>query len=65
MHLRPTPQLWQQRQILNPLSGAGDRTGNPMVPNWIRVHCAMTGTPILQILTEALLLQEDFPGLPE
>ena len=37
----------QQCQILNPLSGARDRTHNLMVPSWIRFPCAMTGTPHL------------------
>ena len=34
-----------QRQILNPLSEARDRTRNLMVPSWIHFHCAMMGTP--------------------
>ena len=41
----PTPEP-QQRQILNPLNKAGDRTHNFMVPSWVRFCCAMTGTPI-------------------
>ena len=35
-----------QRRILNPLSEAGDRTRNLMVPSWICFRCATTGTPI-------------------
>ena len=35
----------RQRQILNPLSEARDRTHHLMVPSWIRFHCATTGTP--------------------
>ena len=34
-----------QGQILNPLSKARDRTGNLMVPSWIRFHCTTMGTP--------------------
>ena len=33
-------QCW----IPNPLSEARGRSCNPMVPSWIRFHCAMTGT---------------------
>ena len=33
-----------ERQILNPLSEAKDRTRNLMVPSQIRFHCAMMGT---------------------
>ena len=40
-HLRPT----QQRQILNPLSGARDRTHIFMDASGIRFCCAMMGTP--------------------
>ena len=35
----------QQRQILNPLSGARDRTRNLMVPSQICFRCATAGTP--------------------
>ena len=35
----------QQRQILNPLSEARDRTRNLMVPSRIRFCCAIMGTP--------------------
>ena len=35
----------QQRQILNPLSEARDRTHNLVVPRCIRFHCFTTGTP--------------------
>ena len=35
----------RQRQILNPLSEARDRTCNLMVPSQIRFCCTMTGTP--------------------
>ena len=37
-------QSSRQRQILNPLSEARDRTRNLMVPSWIRFRCATTGT---------------------
>ena len=37
----------QQGRILNPLSKAGDRTYNLMVPSRIRFPCAMIGTPVL------------------
>ena len=36
-----------QRQILNRLSEARDRTRNLMVTSWIRFHCARMGTPEL------------------
>ena len=36
----------RKRQILNPLSEAMDGTGNLIVPSWIRLCCAMTGTPL-------------------
>ena len=35
-----------QRQILNPLSEARDRTHNLIVPSRIRFCCATTGTPM-------------------
>ena len=35
----------RQRQILNPLSEARDRTGNLMIPSQIRFRCATTETP--------------------
>ena len=35
----------QQRQILNPLSKARDRTRNLMIPSQIFFPCAMTVTP--------------------
>ena len=38
-------QSSRQRQILNPLNEARERTHNLMVPSWIHFHCAMTGTP--------------------
>ena len=34
-----------QRQTLNPLNEARDRTHNLMVPRWIRFCCTTTGTP--------------------
>ena len=40
----------QQRWILNPLSEAKDQTSNLMVPSWIRFHCTMTGSPIMNVL---------------
>ena len=39
----PHHSSWQ-RQILDPLSEAGDRTRNLMVPSQIRFHCATMGT---------------------
>ena len=44
-YLQPTPQLWQC-QILNPLSGARDRTCNLMVPSQISFRCTTMGTLI-------------------
>ena len=41
-HLLLSPR---QRQILNPLNEARDRTGNLMVPSQIHFCCAMMGTP--------------------
>ena len=35
----------RQRQILNPLSKARDRTCNLIVPSQIRFRCTVTGTP--------------------
>ena len=35
----------RQRQILNPLNKARDRTRNLMIPSRTRFHCAMSGTP--------------------
>ena len=40
----------RQCRILNPLSEARDRTHNLMVPSRIPFHCAMTGTPRVNIL---------------
>ena len=45
--LGPTPHSSRQRQILNPLSEARDRTCNLMVPSRIFFCCATTGTPTL------------------
>ena len=39
-----------QRQILNPLSEARNRTRNLIVPSQIHFHCAMTGTLILNFI---------------
>ena len=39
-------QYW----ILNSSSEVRDRSYNPMVTNQIRLHCAMTGTPNLELL---------------
>ena len=36
----------RQRRILNPLSKAGDRTHNLMVPSQVHYLCATIGTPI-------------------
>ena len=44
----------QQRQILNPLREARDRTWNLMVPSQIRFHCATTGTPSYSFLFNQL-----------
>ena len=38
-----------QRQILDPLGEARDQTHDLMVPSWIRLCCATTGTPIFPI----------------
>ena len=35
----------RQRQILNPLSEARDRTRNLMAPSQIHFRCSMVGTP--------------------
>ena len=37
----------RQHRILNPLSGARDRTFNLTVPSWIHFRCITTGTPIV------------------
>ena len=39
----------QQRQVLNPLIEARDRTQNLMVPNQIGFHCTTTGTPLVML----------------
>ena len=44
----------QQCRILNPLSEARDQTNNLMVPSQICFHCAMTGTPVLFLITPLL-----------
>ena len=49
-HLRPTPQ---QRQILNPLSEARNRTHNLMDTSQVHFRWAMTGTPVF-ILTNCV-----------
>ena len=36
----------QQRQFLNPLSEARDKTRNLTVPSRIHFHCTTTGTPM-------------------
>ena len=46
----------QQRQILNPLSEARDRTDNLMVPSWIHFCCATTGTSHLKFPKALLTL---------
>ena len=43
-----------QRQILDPLSKARDQTHSLMVPSRILFHCAMTGTPYLDLLNRLL-----------
>ena len=40
------PHSSQQRQILNPLSGARDQTSNLKVPSQICFRCTMMGTPV-------------------
>ena len=45
-----------QRQVLNPLSKARDRTCNLMVPSWIRFHCTMTGTPDLHYFYQLMFV---------
>ena len=54
--LRPTPQLKAAR-ILNPLSEAGDRTRNLMVPSQICFHCAIMGTPEVMFLISVLQMR--------
>ena len=44
------PDISQQRQILNPLNKARDRTRNLMVPSQNHSHCATTGTPAMNLL---------------
>ena len=39
----------RQHQLLNPLSEAGNRTQNLMVPSWIHFHCATTGTLLISL----------------
>uniref|UniRef100_A0A8D1ANJ4 Sorting nexin 3 n=1 Tax=Sus scrofa TaxID=9823 RepID=A0A8D1ANJ4_PIG len=56
----------RQRQILNPLSKARDRTCNLMVPSRIRFHCAKMGTPSTVVVPplpgKAFLRQLPFRG---
>ena len=52
-----------QRQILNPLSKARDRTHTLMVPSRIRFCCATTGTPIIPILETKKLRQREAESL--
>ena len=47
----------QQRWILNPLSGARDRTCIFMVTSWVHYHWATMGTPAL------IFLYSFFPGV--
>ena len=44
----------QQRRILNPLSEAGDRTRNLMVPSQIHFHCTTTENSSLFLLSSFL-----------
>ena len=55
----------QQPWILNPLSGARDRTCNLMVPSRIHFHCAPAGTPRWPFLSrcQAYIISSSFiPG---
>ena len=45
----------RQCQILNLLSEARDSTCNLMVPNLIRFHCTMTGTPYTEYFQSLFL----------
>ena len=45
----------QQRQILNPLGEARDRTHNLLVPSWIRFCFTTTGTPQRQLLNREMI----------
>ena len=47
-----------QRQSLNPLSKARDRTHNLMIPSWIRFCCDMMGTPDSTALMRILQYSE-------
>ena len=49
----PHHNSWQ-RWILNPLSEAGDRTRNLMVPSQICFYCTTMGTPMLCLLYQPL-----------
>ena len=51
-HICKSHHSSQQRQILNPLSEARDRTCNLKVPSWIHFHWATTGTLGYSILME-------------
>jgi len=53
----------RQRQILNPLSEARNRTYNLMVPSRIHFCRAMTGTPTLTLLLFFLFVVSDFFSL--
>ena len=44
----------RQRQILNPLRKARDRTHNLMVPSQIRYHCTTMGTPERPLFFKAI-----------
>ena len=44
-HICDLHHSFQQHQILNPLSEAGDQTRNLMVPSRIHFRCATMGTP--------------------
>ena len=48
-HVWDLPHSLWQCQIPNPLSEAGDRTHNLMIPSWIRFCCAMMRTPIFWV----------------
>ena len=54
-------QCW----ILNPLTEAGERTCNVMVPSWIHFHRATMGTPILTIyIIDIMDCEMDYLGRP-
>ena len=52
-HICHLPHSLQQHLILNPLSEARDQTHNLTIPSQIHFHCAMTGTPRVEVWVES------------